>query len=786
MSAASHPQPVFLGDLSLEGVDLTNCDREPIHMPGSIQPHGVLIVVEGEDLVIRQVSQNAEALTGIPPAEWFDQPLAHFFTPESVDTIRACLVRDFEAVNPLPVTLKPELSTASFSAVVHRTPSAEIVVELELGEDADAPGKDLQSLGQGGNFFQFYHRVKQTLTKIQQAASLQALCGVVVQEVKQLTGFDRVMVYRFDKSGAGEVIAEAKASHQEAFLGLRYPDSDIPKQAKFLYTLSWLRLIPDVNYAAAPLLASPHQPAPDPLDMRYSILRSVSPMHIEYLKNMGVGASMSVSLIQNGQLWGLIACHHDRPRFVPYPIRTVCEFIGQLMSTELANKEANENLDYQFRLKDLQGHVLERLSRSADFFETLTTDPDQLLALAGAQGAVVTQADDIRIIGQTPDEGALQLLLKWLEPQFVRDLFMTDSLPRLYPEAESYAPVASGLLAIAISKIQKRYILWFRPECLQTVTWAGNPEKPNQVEADGTITITPRTSFAAWQDIVRHTSRPWLPCEVQGAVEVRQTIVDIVLRQADELASINLELQQSNSELDAFAYIASHDLKEPLRGIHNYATFLLEDYANVLDEDGVDRLNTLTRLTKRMESLIESLLKFSRLGRQEIQMQQINLNHLVHDIQEIFAMNPEWQGCSIRIPQDLPVVWGDRILIEEIFTNLISNAFKYNDNPEKWVEINWQEPQPEQPHLLTLTLQDNGIGIREKHLDTIFRIFKRLHPPKKYSGGTGAGLTIVKKIVERHGGTIVVKSVYREGSTFSFTLPSQKPLTAESRADSPD
>jgi light-regulated signal transduction histidine kinase (bacteriophytochrome) len=258
---------------------------------------------------------------------------------------------------------------------------------------------------------------------------------------------------------------------------------------------------------------------------------------------------------------------------------------------------------------------------------------------------------------------------------------------------------------------------------------------------------------------------------------LRRAIIDIVLRQAGELANINLELERSNSELDAFAYIASHDLKEPLRGIHNYANFLLDDYGEILQGEGTEKLHTLLRLTTRMESLIDSLLKFSRLGRQELQMNSIDLNLLLQNVTELFGMNPEWENCIIRIPRSLPKVFGDRVLLEEVFTNLISNAFKYNNQPEKWVEISWLESSGQPHNILTFYIQDNGIGIREQHQESIFRIFKRLHAPSKYGGGTGAGLTIVKKIVERHGGEIQVKSVYGQGTTFWFALPIQNMST---------
>jgi len=750
----------------LDTVNLTNCDREPIHIPNYIQPQGLLLALAEPDLRITRVSENAPEILGMPAIELLNRPLADFIgsdRDELIESIRGCLDYSFEHINPLNLSIaSAEGLVCPFNGIVHRAPSGEIVLELE-------PVK----VESKSDFFQFYRHIKVTLAKMQTTQNLAALCDLVVQEMRELTGFDRVMIYRFNEGGDGTVIAESKQDDLEAFLGMHYPDSDIPKQAKYLYTLNWLRLIPDVNYQQIGLVSNDE--TIEPLDMSYCGLRAVSPLHIEYLKNMGVVASMSVSLIQQQKLWGLIACHHLTPKLVPYEIRTVCEFLGQLMSTELSTKENNENLDYKLHLKTIQSQFVERLTKvtSSNFVEEIISDHEALLNLTGASGVAVCDGDDIILIGQTPNQGDVADLLPWLRHLFKQDIFVTDSLSNVYAIAEAYKNVVSGLLAMEISKTQRQYILWFRPEILQTVTWAGNPDKPNQIESDGSLTIFPRKSFEAWQQIVSGKSNHWLPCEVEAVIELRRAIIDIVLRQSGELSNINLELERINNELDAFAYIASHDLKEPLRGIHNYATFLLDDYGEILQGEGAEKLHTLVRLTTRMELLIESLLKFSRLGRQELQMDTIDLNLLLRNVTELFSMNPQWVNCKIRIPRSLPIVFGDRVLIEEVFTNLISNAFKYNNHTEKWAEISWIESYGKPYNIFTFYVRDNGIGIREKHLESVFRIFKRLHSSSKYGGGTGAGLTIVKKIVERHGGQVQVESIFGKGTTFSFALPIQ-------------
>ncbi len=653
--------PEWVSPAAQPAIDLTNCDREPIHIPGLIQPHGVLLVIQAVSLNIIQVSNNTSEILDRHPQDLLGKPLSVLFDGEQMQAIQRCLKGDFEGVNPLNLQVRsPQTSqdktqdttqdktpdqiqdktqdkppdqvqdktqdkaqdktqdqtqdktpdqtqdrTIWLNGILHTTGDI-ILLELEPKATPEQP-----------DFFEFYQQVRGTITKLQKAVTLREMSQVVVNEIRRMTGFDRVMVYQFDTDGSGRVIAEA-TDLEHPFLHLRYPASDIPKQARHLYTLNWLRLIPNASYQPVGLTPPHHPLTGQPLDLSFAGLRSVSPIHLEYLQNMGVTASMSISLIQDQNLWGLIACHHSSPHYVPYHIRTACEFIGQIMSVELANKAANEDLDYKMALKSLQTRFVESLSQADDLFEGLVQLESNLLNLVSATGAVVCLGDRSVSIGQTPPESALPALITWLKPRLQHNLFETRSLSQDYPEAESLKAIASGLLALEISKVHQSYILWFRPEVPQTVNWGGNPNKPAELQPDGSQHLSPRKSFALWQETVSGYALPWKPCEIEIVTELRSLIVGIVLRQADELASMNQELQRSNEELDSFAYIASHDLKEPLRGIHNYANFLMEDHGTVLNEDGITKLQTLVRLTQRMEDLINSLLFFSRLGRAEL------------------------------------------------------------------------------------------------------------------------------------------------------------------------
>ncbi|MGD1698428.1 ATP-binding protein, partial [Dapis sp. BLCC M229] len=393
----------------------------------------------------------------------------------------------------------------------------------------------------------------------------------------------------------------------------------------------------------------------------------------------------------------------------------------------------------------------------------------KLLTIVGATGAVISLEGEYHKIGKTPSNSEITALLNWVINQLDTDIYSTDSLPIIYPPAKEFKEIGSGLLVLEIAKVQKNYVLWFRPEVNQTVNWAGNPEKEIEIESDGTMRLTPRESFKEWQEIVQFHSLPWQPYETDGIQELKLAIVGIMMRRISELANINLE--KSNSELDSFTYIASHDLKEPLRGIHNYSTFLIEDYGEILNEDGRAKLDTLVRLTQRMEDLINALLFFSRLGRQELHKSSIDLNKLIENVAEVVRMSKPGSSIEIRKMENLPGIYGDKILMEEVFSNLINNAVKYNKKEDKIVKIGYEETEESAS---IIYVKDNGIGIREKHLETIFKIFKRLHGKDKFGGGTGVGLTIVKKIIERHGGQVWLESKYGEGTTFYLKLWNQE------------
>ena len=519
---------------ALEEVDLTNCDREPIHISGHIQPHGVLLVVREPQLEILQVSENTLHLLGFAPESAIGQDLSLLFDPAQLEKLKACLRNEnLKTVNPIKLYVERPGKSLEFDCILHRVQEV-LMVELELATSQE-----------NLSVFSFYHSVRATVSKIQSAKNLKDLCQVTVEEVRKISGFDRVMVYQFDPEGNGAVIAEDKAEKLSPFLGLNYPSSDIPKQARQLYSLNWLRLIPDINYKPVPIVSGKNAVTTQPRDLSFSVLRSVSPIHIEYLQNMGVAASMSISLIKDKKLWGLIACHNYTPKYLNYELRAACEFIGQVMSLELQSKEGNEDYDYKLHLKSLQTRIFEDISTSENLSQVLVKCQHNLLEAVNAQGAAIVFGDNCYRVGQTPQGESLKYLTEWVQKHLKQEIFYTDSLTKCYPEAEEFKDTASGCLAIAISPTQKIYVLWFRPEVIKTVNWAGNPNKTLQTDEDGNYRLSPRKSFELWKENVRYKSLPWKQCEIDAALELRKAMINIVLCQIDKLEKLNRALEES-------------------------------------------------------------------------------------------------------------------------------------------------------------------------------------------------------------------------------------------------
>jgi two-component system, chemotaxis family, sensor kinase Cph1 len=735
--------------------NLQRLERESIHLGGRIQPHGVLLVLEEADLRIVQVSNNTWQIFGITPENLLGKTLRDLFDDFQVEAIAQGISRgNLDFINPskLWARIKGD-DYVVFDGIFHRNSSGILILELESAlSQENIP------------FLSFYHLARTSIERLESTSNLRDFCQIIVREIRNLTGFDRVMLYKFDAENRGAVLAEDKLDSMESYLGLHYPESDIPAPARKMFTSNFIRLIPDATATGVELFPLNNPITQQALELTNSSLRSASDCHLEYLHNMGVGSSLTISLIQDEQLWGLIACHHQTPKFVSYELRKACEFLGRVIFSELSAREETEDYDYRMRLTYIQSMLVDYMSSEENFIDGLVTRTPNLLDLTSSQGAAVCFGGNWTTIGKTPNEEDLNYLLQWLRDRVKEEVFYTDSLAQLYFDSKKYKDVASGLLAIPISK--RNYVLWFRPEVIQTVNWGGDPNNAYETkDTGGTLRLSPRKSFELWKETVSLKSLPWKAVEIKAALELRKAIVNIVLRQADELAQLAQDLERSNAELKKFAYVASHDLQEPLNQVANYVQLLEMRYRQALDEDAQEFIGYAVEGVSLMQTLIDDVLAYSKV---EMQGAEVAFTDVASALEKAIAnLRGRIAESGAKITSDeLPTVIADGTQLMQLFQNLIANAIKFSGDRTPEIHVSAERLEDE----WQFSVKDNGIGIDPRFAERIFVIFQRLHPRDKYPG-TGMGLAICKKIVESHRGRLWVESALGGGATFYFTIP---------------
>jgi light-regulated signal transduction histidine kinase (bacteriophytochrome) len=753
------------------GTTLTVCESEPVQTPGCIQAHGVLMAVRQADMAILQVSENAGEFLGVAAQTLLNAPLAQVIGLHRLQRLQSMLAHEALERNAAYAFTMDAPDRRALDVCVH---TFEGVLLLEFEVTGRTTG-----LSEGD----FFTRVTNAVRRLQSATGVGAFCQQVADEVRDITGLDRVMVYQFHPDNHGEVVAENKRDDLPAWLGLHYPEADIPKPARDIYKRIWIRPVP---HAAGPLVEMTPLANPDtgqPLNMTYCALRGASIMYTEYLANMGVAASLTMPILIEGELWGMVACHHMTPTQFSHPLRSACELLSQVASLQLKATERLEQLAYRVRVDNVHQKLMTKAAREGNLLALSDNEPSLLDAME-AEGAALYHRDRWWCAGNTPTVQQLDELAQWLNarPDFDsvgRPAYVTDALTKEYPPGHEFANVASGLIAVRVSRLRRDLIMWFRPETPQTIHWAGNPDDKPLVPGPNGLRLTPRRSFELFIESVRERSLPWSALEVDSALRLRQLVMELVISQTAQVSEQNVDLTASNEELDAFAYVASHDLKEPLRGIHRYAHQLLENALSLSQEDR-ERLDSLMRLTMRMDSLLNSLLHFSRVGRTNLDFETVNLNELVEDALEMIGARKTDNTCHISIPRPLPTIECNPVRVREIFSNLASNAIKYNIHDKPLVELSYIAPddlpacQSAPPHAqgqIIYCVRDDGIGIEKRHFEQIFRMFKRLNGRDEFGGGMGAGLTVVQKVVQRHGGAIWLTSTPGQGSCFYFTLP---------------
>ena len=735
--------------------DLTVCDREPIRIPGTIQQHGILLALDEHSFKVLQTSENLADLLDLPAEAILELSLEDFYGGALEGAVRSRMSEYIVGKPPVYLQTLPLPTQGEFkyvNVIVHRTAGA-LIVELEAADSAASGIVDLYPLA---HVF---------IERIGKLSSLTELCQAAAEEIRALTGFDRALVYQFNADWNGNVIAEDNNGLLPSYLGHRFPASDIPRQARELYRMNRQRLIADSHSSPVSIIPEINPQSGAPLDLGFATLRSVSPIHVEYMRNMGTPASMSISILYAGELWGLISCHHHEAKRVPYPVRTACDFLTQILSLQLAAKEQNADNTYRVHARSLEARLLVFMANEENFVDGLVNNSGELMEMVGASGVAVVFGGKTALVGSTPSADQVGELVRGLSAYDKEGVFSADALSEYFPAASDFQEQASGILSIAISELHKSYVVWFRPEVIQTVNWGGDPRKPAHPDSDA-ARLHPRKSFELWKEIVRGHSLPWHKREVEAAAALRHAVVGLVLRKAEEVAELTMELERSNKELEAFSYSVSHDLRAPFRHIVGYAELLREEDGATLSESGRRFVDTIIESGQYGGTLVDNLLSFSQMGRYTLNVMTIDMNILFDEVRR--DVEDEGKGRKILWTiYDLPCVSADLMTLRLAVRNLLSNAVKYTRNREEAsIEIGIVPDEDES----IFFVRDNGIGFDMRYSDKLFGVFQRLHRMEDFEG-TGIGLANARRIVARHGGRTWADGAIDLGATFYFSLP---------------
>lgn len=484
------------------------------------------------------------------------------------------------------------------------------------------------------------------------------------------------------------------------------------------------------------------------------------------MRNMGTRASMSISIIVDGALWGLISCHHADARWVPPAVRQACDFLGQIFAMQIASRVRAQDTAHRLQLKSHQTSLIADVATAQQRYrEGLRRNPTDWLGVTNAAGAAISTGGEVIEVGASPGAAAVQAIVRWLERQGAPEVFASDSfkLAELSEEAQS---LACGLLAVSISGLHADYVLWFRPEFVRTVRWGGEPAK--RLDAD--MRPSPRRSFSLWKELVRGRAEGWSEAEIESAQELRSAILSIVLRRAEELAELAEELQRTNEELESFAYSISHDLRAPFRHIVGYAE-LLRERESTLDTKSRHYLYNIADAARMAGRLVDDLLNFSQMGRAALQMKTVQMGQLVADVRRSLENDLQGRRVEWRV-EALPSVYGDAMMLRQVWANLLDNAIKYTRSRDL-AEITIRARL--EGELARFEIVDNGVGFDPAYRDKLFGVFQRLHRMEDFEG-TGIGLAIVKRIVDRHGGQVFADSELGKGACFAFTIPTGEGL----------
>ncbi|WP_114792266.1 ATP-binding protein [Niabella yanshanensis] len=723
---------------------ILQCHTEPIHILGKIQDRGFLIGIEKEKEQVTHASENVNSLL---LADANDLIGRHCRILDKLITAPGFLFSHYAAsLSKGDVSLPNHYPVVTCNGItyylIHSFSNNYLIFETEpVLQEGDVSDK----------IFEIVDTVigQNIIADIMDAA---------VSEIKRITGFERVMVYQFHKDGSGQVVAEAIDEELEPFMGLRYPETDIPRQARELYKKNHIRLVHEAGGATPSVISS----TPAPLDLTYSVLRAVSPTHIEYLKNMGVTSSYSVSIMDDNVLWGLVSCHHSTRKIIDFKVRQATLLIAKVMMSRISEKLKDLSKQAERKYTSNYSRLQELIIQEHNFKSSLNKGLQHLLQTTSASGFAMMFDGQLYSQGLVPERDQILSIIEWHKTKRIYGLYYTQQFSKEDEKAVDYYKRASGIL-IAPLTVEGSYLIWFKKENRYVVQWAGNPhDKDTQPVKDNhqLKQYVPRKSFAVWRENITQQSESWTNEEISSAQRVALLIDSSFEKERRQISDYNSKLNRITKDLEFFSYTVSHDLKTPLTVIRSYAQLLLLAGDSMSPKEKEITKKIMTSVDK-MNEMISGVNQLTRINKNEITFKEVDVSKLINDIVSDHTIAHEYHKTKILIG-NTPEILGDHHLIYHCFSNIIGNALKYSSktsNPK--VEISGFKKDA----YTCYKILDNGIGIPPEDHAHIFDLFNRCQNASEFEG-SGIGLPIVQTILEKHKGYAWCISNLGEGTAF--------------------
>ncbi|WP_345819389.1 histidine kinase dimerization/phosphoacceptor domain -containing protein [Methylobacterium fujisawaense] len=722
-----------------EPVDASLCEREPIHIPGSIQPNAVMLAADAGTLLVVAYSANVGEIVDPIEPPLAGRPLADVLPADFVAAIRARLARGtlHDGASLRRTLAFPGRGTA-YHAVAHAH-AGRLIVEMELEPDS---ADDFATASQADT--------ERAVGRLREAGTLADVARIAALEIRALTGFEAVLVYRFDTDWNGEAVAEDKVPDwSRSLLGLRFPASDIPAQARALYTKAKSRFVIDRDSVPVGLVSAPGA-GNGPIDLTFAQHRTLSPIHLEYQRNLGVNGSMSISIMVEGRLWGLMIGHHRRPHYVTPETRAAATVLTDAFAMRVQEIESRRLWAERQAHLDVEGRLVRGLTRSDDFVAALTGGTTTLLDLFGATGAGIVSGDRVTGIGRTPPVDTVAAIAGWLRAGVPAGevAYSSDSFTADYPEAGPHREIASGLLAVFVDASRENLLLWFRPEVPSTVTWGGDPRKP-VLAVSGPVAVLPRRSFERWVEERTGFAAPWAEWQVHLAGSLAEAVEGVVLRQRrkiDELTGLLAEKERLLEQKDLLTREIDHRVKNSLQIV---SAFLQMQRRQIADGEARQAFADTSARVMSVARVHDSLYQADRFD-------EVDLGQTIESLcNDLAGLAGDGHAVDLSAEPGLMVPYRKAVALSLIATELVTNAFKYAANPTGGgrVEVSVSASGPGE---VQLRVCDDGSGLPDDWADA-----------KARSKGSGLGMKLIRAMLDQINAKLTVAN--NPGACFTIT-----------------